>query len=240
MTTRSFLIIFCGLLHIGCANAQDDAGPMRYRGDYTRGHEVNSFCPAINSQCYWVGSKTDINILEALKELAKNRSALAYESICIVIDATIDRETPREGFAADYDGLVTVTRVFGTCEETTVLTQGDLQHHRWVLESVNGLPVSPEELEYLVPELDFGERMHVAGNTGCNRFTGTGVLREAYFSVASMAMTARACGAAQSEIEQKVQPVLSGESTISMDDDNALTLSSGDSRLRFVLLDWRH
>lgn len=239
MTTRTFLIIFCGLLHIGCASAQDDAETIRYRGDYTWGHEVNSFCPAISSQCYWVGSKTDIDILEALKELAKNRSTQAYESICIVINATLDRETSRDGFAADYDGLITVTRVFGACEETTVLTQGDLQHHRWVLQSVNGLPVSPEELEYLVPELDFGERMHVAGNTGCNRFTGTGVLRDEFFSIASMATTARVCGAAQNEIERKVKLVLSGESALSMADDKALLLSSGDHRLRFALRDWR-
>ena len=38
-------------LQAGCAAL---AGGERYRGDYTFGHEV-SFCPEINSECYWLG-----------------------------------------------------------------------------------------------------------------------------------------------------------------------------------------
>jgi len=60
-----------------------------------------------------------------------------------------------------------------------MVTASDLQHHRWILESINGEPISTDDDEGMIPELDFGEQMHVSGNTGCNRMSGKAELRDA-------------------------------------------------------------
>ena len=64
-----------------------------------------------------------------------------------------------------------LTRVFsglaliGVCATAAAeVTESDLQHHRWVLESINGNPALTGDAP--VPELDFGEQMTVSGNTG--------------------------------------------------------------------------
>jgi len=211
---------------------------LRYRGDYTYGPEVDSFCPRINSQCYWLGPGTSGHVRHPLSRLVEVQTTRPYESICVVIAGAIDRDAPRDGFAADFDGLIAITQLHGLCEETAIVTHGDLQHHRWVLERVNGNPVRPTDLDYLVPELDFGERMHVAGNTGCNRFTGTGVLSEDMFSVAAIASTKRLCGPYQNELERQLIRVLSNGSAISLTDDKNLILESTDTVLHFATGDW--
>jgi hypothetical protein len=41
---------------VGCIA---DTAAVRYRGEYTLGHEVHTFCPEINAECYWLSPKTD-------------------------------------------------------------------------------------------------------------------------------------------------------------------------------------
>ena len=120
-----FLLLFTDLAAIAGEHQ------LRYRGEYTYGHEVNIFCPAINSQCYWLSSETPDEVRVTLQNLSVELKARPYDSVCVVIEGEIDRQSARQGFAADYDGLVTVTRLFGLCAETTIITPGDLQHHRW-------------------------------------------------------------------------------------------------------------
>ena len=135
------------------------AEPIRYRGEYTYGHEVNIFCPAINSQCYWLSGDTPDEVRYALQTLAAQNTSKPYQPNCVVIEAEIERDTKRDGFAADYDGLVTVMKSYGRCDETGIITQGDLRHHRWVLESINGEALDADELDGKIPDLDFGERI---------------------------------------------------------------------------------
>ena len=65
----------------------------------------------------------------------------------------------------------------------SVITAEDLQHHRWVLETINGKPLPEVDGKGKVPELDFGDQMHVSGNLGCNQFNGTAVLRDGFFVI---------------------------------------------------------
>ena len=215
------------------------SGLLRYRGQYTYGHEVRSFCPAINSQCYWVGAATGKSVHAALKKLATESADEPYRPLCVVIEGRIDREAKREGFSADYDGLISVTRVFGRCNETDIVTQGDLQHHRWLLHSVDDRQVDAGSIGSQVPELDFGERMTVSGNTGCNRFSGQAVLREQFFRIDPISTTRRLCTPHLKQLEQTVLRVLGSESTISIDVDRFLVLDSGQTILRFRLFDWK-
>lgn len=212
---------------------------LRYRGKYTFGHEVRSFCPAINSQCYWVGAETGAAVHATLKELATLPGAAPYTPVCVVIEGRIDRDSKRTGFAADYDGLISITRVFGRCDETTIVTQGDLQHHRWLLESIDDKPLDTAALGGMIPELDFGERMTVTGSTGCNRYSGQARLREEFFVIERMASTRRACPPPNMDLERTFQGVLGSESVISIGADRELILKSELAILRFRLFDWR-
>jgi porin len=115
-------------------------------------------------------------------------------------------------------------------------TATDLQHHRWVLESVNGNPAPTGDA--LVPELDFGEQMTVSGNTGCNRFNGKAVLRNGRFLIESMASTRRLCDQPANELENTLVTLLGSESDISIDADRKLTLSAAGTVAVFALQDW--
>lgn len=121
---------------------------------------------------------------------------------------------------------------------TGMITASDLQHHRWILESVNGETLALDDDENMIPELDFGEQMHVSGNTGCNRLSGTAELREGAFLVPNMAVTRRMCSPQRNKLEMMFSAVLGKESAISIDEDRNLILSSDDVVLRFRLQDW--
>lgn len=60
-----------------------------------------------------------------------------------------------------------------------------LEHHRFVLESVNGKTVTG-------PELSFGEDMTVSGKM-CNQFTGEAKLSDGELKVKNVAMTRMVC-----------------------------------------------
>ena len=126
----------------------------------------------------------------------------------------------------------------GDGSPTGLVVAADLQHHRWILESINGEPVVADDFDDTVPELDFGEQMHVSGNTGCNRVSGTAELRGEYFQIPVLAGTRRLCSPARNEMELTMQNVLAQESVIFIDADKNLTLTTDDVVLRFRLRDW--
>ena len=214
------------------------AEPLRYRGEYTYGHEVNIFCPAINSQCYWLSGDTRGEVRDTLQTAAAQNTSKPYEPLCVVIEGQIDRDTRRDGFAADYDGLITVIRSYGRCDETSIVTHGDLQHHRWVLESINGEALDADAMEGKIPDLDFGEQMHVSGNSGCNRFSGSASLHDEYIRFGQLISTLMSCSPAQNEIEHTVQEFLARTDIQIEIDGNYLTLQSGKVSLRYRLQDW--
>ena len=214
------------------------AEPLRYRGEYTYGHEVNIFCPAVNSQCYWLRGDTPGEVRDTLQAAAAQNTSKPYEPLCVVIEAEIDRDTRRDGFAADYDGLITVERSYGRCEETSIVTHGDLQHHRWVLESINGEALVADATNGKIPDLDFGEQMHVSGNTGCNRISGRASLHDEYIQFGQLISTLMSCSPAQNELERTVQEFLSRTDIQIEINDNYLELQSGEVSLRYRLQDW--
>jgi heat shock protein HslJ len=137
--------------------------------------------------------------------------------------------------------LISCTAVFGGAAQagspTGMVISSDLQHHRWILESINGEPISTGD-DGMIPELDFGEQMHVSGNSGCNRIFGQAVLRGEYFQIPKMGSTRKLCSPARNELEHTIQAVLGQESRISIDENRNLILSTDDIVLRFRLRDW--
>ena len=141
------------------------------------------------------------------------------------------------GFAADYDGLFTVSRLYGLCDRTKVVTHGDLQHHRWVLMAVNGEPVDAEKLNQVIPELEIGEQLKASGNAGCNRFFGQAALREDRFIIENAATTRMMCPPQQNEMERLFLQLLGQESTVAIDDERNLLLETNETQLKFRLAD---
>jgi heat shock protein HslJ len=202
------------------------AEAIRYRGQYTVGHEVNSFCPEINSQCYWLSPETKPEIRQQLQKMVVDNTSKPYEKICIVVEGEINRnlnDKSRIGFAGSYDGLFSVEKIFGLCDEGKIVTQGDLQHHRWVLESINNANVNQKTL-HKMPELDFGEKMTVSGNTGCNNFSGHAMLEDKYFYISGMLSTEKLCSGSQSGVEFLLKNVLSNRAEIIIEQKKILVL----------------
>ena len=237
--TMKYLIITFLLLTTLAAHADEKA--VRYRGQYTFGHEVNSFCPEINSQCYWLAPESNPQARQQLIQLTANNTSNAYQAICVVVEGKINRDPDAKssiGFAADYDGLFTVNKVFDLCSKTSIVTQGDLQHHRWILKSINHNRIDTAKLNNKIPELDFGEQMTVSGNTGCNNFSAKAILHDEIFSLIAMISTRMFCAPEQNNLESLLNRILIQESKITVNKDKKLILESHDTRLEFHIKDW--
>jgi len=232
MWSRTFLIIltcFCF--------AETFADAIRYRGDYTLGHEVNSFCPDNNSQCYWVSGKASSDTVVSLKDLYQENATLPYEKVCVVLAGSIDRELHRDGFAADYDGLFTPEKVFGLCGETDLVVAGDLQHHRWVLVELDGVVLhQPERYQ---PSIEIGEHLTFMGFSGCNNMRGNAQLQGNTIVIPRIATTRKACPAPFGQIESSLLSLLSQSPKISLSNESELLLSKGQFSSRWQLADWR-
>ena len=120
----------------------------------------------------------------------------------------------------------------------STITAEDLQHHRWVLESIDGEPLPEIDGNGKVPELDFAEKMTVTGNLGCNQMNGQAVLRDGFFLIEAMATTRMMCAPPWGDIELKLQILLGSESTATLDTDRNLTLASASGTLVYRLEDW--
>ena len=214
------------------------AEPIRYRGEYTYGHEVNIFCPAINSQCYWLSVGTSDDVSHTLQVLVARCAPQPYKPICVVIEAEIDRDSRRDGFAADYDGLITVMKSYDRCDDTSIVTHGDLQHHRWMLESINSKALDVDAMNGSIPDLDFGEQMHVSGNTACNRISGRASLHDEYIRFGQLISTLMSCSPAQNEVEWTIKNVMASTEIEITINGNYLSLRAGEVSLRYRLQDW--
>ena len=117
------------------------------------------------------------------------------------------------------------------------VSESSLQHHRWVLESVNGEAIDIQELGSIIPELEIGEQLAASGNSGCNRFFGTAVLQKNQFSINPVGSTRMLCKPVQNELEYLFLQLLGQWSTISLDAENNLTLKTENTLLEFRLED---
>ncbi|WP_336220273.1 heat shock protein HslJ [Citrobacter amalonaticus] len=108
-----------------------------------------------------------------------------------------------------------------------------LQHHRFVLESVDGKPVTttPQPLE-----LSFGEKMTVSGNM-CNRFNGQGSLSDGELKVKQMAMTRMMCADPQlNTLDNTLSTMLKNGAQVDLT-ANQLTLATAEHTLSYKLAD---
>lgn len=116
------------------------------------------------------------------------------------------------------------------------VTQEQLLHHRFVLESVNGKALASQDKPL---ELSFGEGMYVYGNM-CNSFNGEGTLSQGTLTVKSLAMTRMMCRDTQlNQLDSTLSTMLRDGAQVDLT-GNQLTLATAKDSLVYKLADLMH
>lgn len=123
----------------------------------------------------------------------------------------------------------------GMNQKSKTVTESDLLHHHFVLQSVDGIAVTPGHGNG--PNIEFGETMHVSGAM-CNRFFGNGQLQDGVLTVQGLASTRMLCTDPQlNQWDAMIGNVLSNGAKVTLSAQQ-LTLSGGDHTLIYKLRDW--
>ncbi|WP_028025271.1 META domain-containing protein [Enterovibrio calviensis] len=112
----------------------------------------------------------------------------------------------------------------------------NMQHHNWVLESVDGQPLNLPE-GFAAPSLEIGESFTANGHGGCNRYFGQGELKGDQFRIDKMASTMMACPEPAMNLEGVMTDVLGDWSDVTLTKQK-LVLKNDEHVLSFQLRDW--
>lgn len=113
------------------------------------------------------------------------------------------------------------------------VTADELMHHRFVLESVNGKPVTPGENP---PELNFGEKMHLSGIM-CNRFSGEGKVSDGALTAKNLVMTRMMCADPQRNMLDHTFSEMMNKGAQADLTETQLTLTTAEQTLIFKQAD---
>lgn len=120
-----------------------------------------------------------------------------------------------------------------SCAGGNNITESDLMHRRFVLESVNGAPFKSE---FRTPEIEFGENFRVYGQV-CNRYMGQGKLAGDVLTVAQMASTMMLCpDDALNKLERDFSEMMQNGAKAEFS-GNTLTLSGSGQKLVYTASD---
>lgn len=113
------------------------------------------------------------------------------------------------------------------------VSREQLQHHRFVLESVDGQPVAATPQP---AELSFGEKMTISGKM-CNRFTGQATLSDGELKAKGLAMTRMLCTDSQlNALDTLFSTLLEQGAQVDLT-ANQLTLATAEHTLSYKLAD---
>ncbi len=127
--------------------------------------------------------------------------------------------------------------LLGGCQFAPLVSPADLQHHHWLLISINGAEV-PQSATNMV-DLEIGEKMTVNGNTGCRQFIGKGQLDANRLSITSLYVTGQNCAPDKAWIEKAILTTLRSGAMLQRT-NNDLTLAGQNYILKYQLADWVH
>ncbi|MCT4703926.1 heat shock protein HslJ [Enterobacteriaceae bacterium H20N1] len=132
--------------------------------------------------------------------------------------------------------LMLATAVLAGCAQSGdkgSVTAQDLQHHRYVLQSVDGKPL--EGIKRM-PELSFGENMHISGSM-CNRFMGQATLEDSTLKAKGLGMTMMLCVEPQlNQLDRMINDMLTGGAQVGLAQQQ-LTLKNSQHTLVYKLAD---
>ena len=89
--------------------------------------------------------------------------------------------------------VIALTTLLGACASpspSAPLSAQSLQHHHWVLEKIDGLPLLAEKGK--APDLEIGEQLRANGSAGCNRYFGQVELQGSQLRIKQMAANGHA------------------------------------------------
>lgn len=132
--------------------------------------------------------------------------------------------------------LMLATVVLAGCAQSDDkgnVTVQDLQHHRYVLQSVDGKPL--EGIKRM-PELSFGENMHIAGSM-CNRFMGQATIADNTLKAKDLGMTMMLCVEPQlNQLDRMINDMLTTGAKVNLNQQQ-LTLKTSQHTLVYKLAD---
>ncbi|WP_347291585.1 heat shock protein HslJ [Kluyvera georgiana] len=139
--------------------------------------------------------------------------------------------------------LAAAALLSGCVYNSKMSTNADqLQHHHFVLESMNGKTVSSKGVPL---ELSFGEKqpilekIYVSGNM-CNGFSGTATLHKGELKTSELALTRKLCSDAQlNELDATFSNMLRQGAQVDLTEQQ-LTLATADQTLVYRLADLMH
>lgn len=137
-----------------------------------------------------------------------------------------------------FAALLAAGMLLSGCVYNSKVSTGaeQLQHHRFVLTSVNGQAVNASDRPL---ELSFGEKMAITGNM-CNGFSGEGKVSDGELKVKSLAMTRMLCHDAQlNTLDATIGKMLREGAQVDLT-ENQLTLATADQTLVYKLADLMH
>lgn len=130
--------------------------------------------------------------------------------------------------------LFAVSACGASRQSSAMIEPSDLLHHRFVLESVNGVPFTSE---FRTPVIEFNEGMLLTGQV-CNNFRGKGELKDGVLVMNQAAATMMLCpDPALNDLERSLFNMLHQGVNIQRD-GNTLTLKHEDKTLVFTLRDF--
>jgi heat shock protein HslJ len=137
-----------------------------------------------------------------------------------------------------YLSLLGLSALLSACASTPSgipLSAESLQHHHWVLEQIDGQPITAEKGQH--PDLEIGEHLRANGNAGCNRFMGQVELQGQQLRITNMASTMMFCPAPQQDWERAMTSTLSDWSEAEFSAQH-LRLKGSQHELLLRLSDW--
>ncbi len=137
-----------------------------------------------------------------------------------------------------YLSLLGLSALLSACASTPSgipLSAESLQHHHWVLEQIDGQPITAEKGQH--PDLEIGEHLRANGNAGCNRFMGQVELQGQQLRISKMASTMMLCPAPQQDWEKAMTSTLSDWSEAELSAQH-LRLKGSQHELLLRLSDW--
>ena len=137
-----------------------------------------------------------------------------------------------------YLSLLGLSALLSACASTPSgipLNAESLQHHHWVLEQIDGQPITAEKGQH--PDLEIGEHLRANGNAGCNRFMGQVELQGQQLRISKMASTMMLCPAPQQDWEKAMTSTLSDWSEAELSAQH-LRLKGSQHELLLRLSDW--
>ncbi|MEW7315088.1 heat shock protein HslJ [Buttiauxella gaviniae] len=135
-----------------------------------------------------------------------------------------------------FASLALAAMVLAGCAQSgdkSAVTVQDLQHHRYVLQTVDGKPLTGI---HRMPELSFGENMHIAGSM-CNRFMGQATLEDDTLKAKGLGMTMMMCAEPElNQLDHMINDMLTAGAKVALAPQQ-LTLKTSQHTLVYKLAD---